>query len=194
MKAKMLLLMCMFLGAILLVLPGYAQDFSADMVSFSSEGSFTGKIYVSGEKSRVEMPEAVTISRMDKKLAWVLMPNEKMYMEQPLSPRSSASTREKLDGEIERKAEGNEKVSGRNTAKYRVIFELEGKREEVFQWIDEAAHIPVKTAAVDGSWSSEFKNIQTGPQGGELFEIPAGYRKMSLGMPDMNDLLGAIGN
>lgn len=194
MKAKVFYTILLVLGMALLACPGHAEDFSADMVSFSPEGTFTAKIYVSGEKSRMEMPEAITISRMDKKVAWVLMPSEKMYMEQPLNPRSAASTREKMDGEIERKVEGNETVNGRNTTKYRVTFEAEGKREKVFQWIDEAAHVPVKTAAIDGSWSSEFKNILTGPQDQGFFEIPAGYRNMSLGMPDMKSILDAMGD
>ncbi len=171
----------------------YAEDFSADMVSYSSEGSLTAKLYISGDKSRMEMPGATTISRMDKKVVWVLMPGENMYMEQPIDPRTAASTREKIDGEIERKAEGNETISGRNTTKYRVTFEANGKRESVFQWIDESAHIPVKTAAIDGSWSSEFRNIQSGPQDPALFVIPNGYTKMPLGMQDMKGVMDAMG-
>jgi len=192
MKTKILYAMFIVLGMAFLARDGYAQDFSADMVSSSAEGSFTGKIYVSGEKSRMEMPEAITISRIDRKVAWVLIPSEKMYMEQPLNPRSAASTSEKMDGEIERKAEGREMINGRNTTKYRVAYQVEGKREDVYQWIDEAAHIPVKTAAIDGSWSSEFKNIHAGPQDPGIFEIPAGYRPMSFDMPDMKSLLGGM--
>lgn len=181
-------------AVVLSVAPSFAEDFNADMISSSPEGSLKAKIYVSGDKSRVEMPEATTISRMDKKIAWVLMPNEKMYMEQSIDPRTTASTQEKLSGEIERKAEGNETVNGRNTTKYRVTFEEKGRRESVFQWIDEAAHILVKTAAIDGSWSTEFKNIKPGPQNTELFEIPSGYSKMSLGgMPDMEGIMNTMG-
>lgn len=170
----------------------YAQDFSADMVTSSPEGTFTAKFYMSGDKSRMEMPEATSISRMDKKIVWVLMPREKMYMEQPIDMRTAASMREKIDGEIERKAEGNELIDGRNTMKYRVTFESDGMRESVFQWIDESVHIPVKTAAIDGSWSSEFRHIRTGPQDSALFEIPAGYSKMSFGMPNMDDIKKAM--
>ena len=158
----------------------YAEDFSADIVSSSREGSFTAKLYASGDKSRTEMPQAITISRMDKKVVWVLMPTEKMYMEQPIDQRTAVSTREKVDGEIERKAEGNEVFGGRNTTKYRVTFKTNGKRESVFQWIDESVHIPVKTAAIDGSWSSELRNIRSGPQDPALFVIPSGYTKMPL--------------
>lgn len=172
---------------------GYAEDFAADMVSSSNDGSFTAKLYVSGDKSRTDMPGAVTISRMDKKVVWMLMPAEKMYVEQPIDTRAAMSTREKVDGEIDRKVEASEIVNGRSTVKYRVTFEVNGRRESVFQWIDESAHIPVKTAAIDGSWSSEFRNIRTGPQDSELFEIPAGYNKMSLGMPDMAGIMNAMG-
>lgn len=171
----------------------YAGDFSADMVSSSRDGSFTAKLYASGDKSLVEMSGVTTISRMDKKVVWMIMPGGKMYMEQPIDPRTAASTREKVDGEIERKAEGDEMIGGRNTAKYRVTFEANGKRDSVFQWIDESSHIPVKTAAVDGSWSSELGNIRSGPQRQELFEIPAGCDKMSLGMPDMDGMMNAAG-
>lgn len=171
---------------------GYASDFNADMVSSSPEGSFSAKLWVSGDKSRMEMPQAITISRMDKKVVWVLMPDEKMYMEQPIDLRTAVSMREKVDGEIDRKMEGNEIINGRSTAKYRVTFETNGKRESVFQWIDESAHIPVKTAAIDGTWSSEFRNIRLGPQNRELFEIPDGYNSMSLGVPDMKGMMDAM--
>jgi hypothetical protein len=121
------------------------------------------------------------------------MPSDKLYMEQPFDARMATNTKEKMDGELERRAEGNEMISGRNATKYRVTFEANGRRESVFQWIDESIHMPVKTAAIDGSWSSEFKNINTGPQDPALFELPDGYNKMSLNMPDMSGAMEAIG-
>lgn len=159
----------------------YAGDFSADVVSSSQGGPSTGRLWVSGDKSRMEMPRVTIISRMDKKVVWVLMSSQKMYIEQPINLQTVASTQDKIYGEIERTAEGNENISGRSTTKYRIIFEANGKRESIFQWIDKSAHIPVKTSAIDGSWSSESRNIQLGPQDPTLFEIPAGYSKM----PDM---------
>ena len=182
------------LSMVLLAVSGYAADFSADMVSKERGRSVTAKLYVSGDKSRVEMAEGIAISRMDKKVVWMLMPQERMYMEQPLDLRSAASTQGKMEGEIERKVVGTEKVIGRNTTKYLVTSKSRGKLESVFQWIDETAHIPVKTAAVDGSWSNEFKNIRTGPQDRGLFEIPSGFKKMSLGMPNIKDIMGSMNN
>lgn len=163
----------------------YAADFSADIVSSTPEGTFTAKMYVSQDKSRTEVEGTATIARMDKKVTWILMSAQRMYMEQPLDMRSVAGMNEKIDGEISRTAEGHETVSGVATTKYRVVYKAQGRQDEVFQWIDETRSIPVKTAAVDGSWSSEFKNIKAGPQDPSFFEIPAGYKKFA--MPTMND-------
>lgn len=192
MRMRVFCAMVLIFGVALATSVGYAEDFSADIVSFSSEGTFAGKIYVSAEKSRMEMPQAVTITRMDKKVTWVFMPGEKMYMEQPVDAHLAAGSTGKMDGEIERSVEGKETVNGMATTKYKVTYEVRGKSETVFQWIDETTHVPVKTAAIDESWSSEFKNIQTGPQNQELFEIPAGYNKMSFGASMMGDALGSM--
>ena len=169
----------------------YAVDFSADMIMSSRQSSMTAKLYVSDQKSRMEMPGTITISRIDKKVMWMLMPEQRMYMEHPLDMHTAMSTQEKVDGEIERKAEGKETVNGMSTTKYRVTIETGGRREMVFQWIDDVNHFPVKTAAIDGSWWSEFKNIKATPQDPALFEIPSGYNKMSFNMPDMS---GAMKN
>jgi hypothetical protein len=177
------------LGIAALQSPAYADDFNADVVTSAPEGSVAAKIYVSGNKSRMEAAEMVTISRLDRNVVWILMPAQKMYMEQPVNPRAAANVQEKVDGEIERSAEGAETVNGVKTTKYRITVETQGRRESIFQWIDEAMRFPIKTAAIDGSWSSEFKNIRKAPQDPQLFEIPAGYTKMSVNMPDMNALM-----
>ena len=100
--------------------------------------------------------------------------------------------RDKISGEVERKSEGSEMVDGRMANKYLVTVVVDGKTESVYQWIDEFVSIPVKTAAVDGSWSSEFKDIKVGRQDPSLFEIPEGYKKMAMGMPDMQDFSKAM--
>lgn len=177
------------LGIAALQVPLYAADFSADVVSNTPEGSVTAKIYVSGDKSRMETAGVTTISRVDKKVVWMLMPSEKMYMEQPFNLQTAASVEEKVEGEIERSAEGTETINGVKTTKYRITIETQGRRESIYQWIDEAMRFPVKTAAIDGSWSSEFRNISQAKQDAQLFEIPAGYTKMSMNMPDMSALM-----
>ena len=99
-----------------------ALDFSADMVNRSKEGSFTGKIFAAKDKIRMEMAGAVTITRMDKNVAWVIMPEQKMYMEQPFDPEKIAGATEKMPGEIERALVGHDTIDGRAADKYRIGY------------------------------------------------------------------------
>lgn len=61
-----------------------AQDFSADMVSRFGKETMQAKLFVSGDKMRMDMPESTMIIRNDKKVTWIVMPSEKMYMDQPI--------------------------------------------------------------------------------------------------------------
>ena len=162
-----------------------AQDFSADMVSTTKAGVFTGKIFVAKEKTRMETPQATTITRIDKNVVWILMPAQRMYMEQPLKPENVVATTDKMPGEIERKLVGKETVGGKRTDKYRIVYTTADKKETVLQWIAADSGLPIKSAAVDGSWTIEYKNLKTGKQPDSLFEIPTGYQKFSLGVPVM---------
>jgi hypothetical protein len=183
-------LVCAAAGIIVLLCAALvaAEDFSADMVSKDRSGTHKGKIFVSQDKIRMEIPEAVTITRMDKKIAWILMPQQKMYMEQPLQPGNQVPTSGKMDGELERKPLGTESLGSQLADKYQVTYKQGGAKETVFQWFVKGISIPVKTAAVDNSWSMEYKNIKTGRQSDSLFEVPADYQNFSAQMPSMKDL------
>ena len=94
-KATALVIAIMLLPAGL----AWALDFSADVISTTQGQSFKGKIYVSDEKVRMDTAGTSTITRMDKKVAWILMPSQNMYMEQPLSLEDVVGTAEKVPGE-----------------------------------------------------------------------------------------------
>jgi hypothetical protein len=162
-----------------------AQDFSADMVSTTKAGVSTGKIFVAKEKTRMETPQTTIITRIDKNVVWILMPAQKMYMEQPLKPENVVATTDKMPGEIERKLVGKETIDGETTNKYKIVYVTADKKETIFQWIAADSGLPIKSAAVDGSWIIEYKNLKTGKQPDPLFEIPTGYQKFSLGVPVM---------
>ena len=162
-----------------------AQDFSADMVSTTKAGVSTGKIFVAKEKTRMETLQTIIITRIDKNVVWILMPAQRMYMEQPLKPENVVATTDKMPGEIERKLVGKETVGGKRTDKYRIVYTAADKKETIFQWIAADSGFPIKSAAVDGRWTIEYKNLKTGKQPDSLFEIPTGYQKFSLGVPVM---------
>jgi len=166
----------------------FDQDFSADIVSTTKSGVVRGKIFVTKEKTRMEMPQAITITRMDKDIVWILMPDQKMYMEQPLKPENVQATADKMPGEVERKHLSTETVDGKTVDKYRIVYKGADKEESIFQWVATDSGFPIKTSAVDGSWTMEYKNLNIGKQSDTLFEIPAGYQKMSYGMPTIPEM------
>jgi len=166
---------------------GWALDYSADVVSAGKGQSVTGKIYVSQDKIRMDAAGTTSITRMDKKVAWIVMPGQKMYMEQPINPVSVAGASEKMPGELDRKLVGPDTVDGKAVDKYRIRYASNGVEAVVLQWIDPKTNIPLKTAAEDGSWSMEYKNLAIEAQPGDLFEVPHGYQKFE--MPDVKDVM-----
>lgn len=167
-----------------------AADFSADVVSKSGGAVFQGKMYSSGEKTRMEAGPAVTITRTDRKAVYVLMPQQKMYMEQPFDPNKMVGSSDRVPGEENREPLGEETVNGVQAQKYRITYAVNGQKNVVHQWLAKDNNVPVRTAAEDGSWSMDLKNINTGPVSPDLFDIPAGYQKLPMGIPGM----GGIGN
>lgn len=158
-----------------------AADFSADMVTRSAGQTMSGKIFMSGDNARMEFAEMTTITRGDKKVVWMLMPAQKTYMEQSIDPKTTMSMKEKVDGEVERKFIGNETINGRTAKKYFIRYKNQSGSGEMYQWVTDGLVMPVKTAAIDGSWSTELKNVKIGAQDASLFEIPKGYTKFSMG-------------
>jgi len=165
----------------------FAAEFSADMVNTSKAATISQKFFVNGNKSRMESPESIVIIRMDKNVMWMLMSQQKMYMEQPLDPSKIPATSEKYPGEMERTLVGKEAIDGRTTEKYRITYTVNGMKVTVYQWLAPDLGMPVKTAAEDGSWTMEYKNIETGSQPDSLFEIPSGYSKFT--MPSAGDMM-----
>ncbi len=158
-----------------------AMEFSADMISKSGGQSFTSKIYMKDKKVRTESrgQPGYSIVRQDKNVVWVVMPDTKTYMEMAYDPAQSQVPTEKAQGEVSRKLVGKEKIDGHPTEKYLVTVKEKGKTSEIYQWIATDLKFPVKTAAVDGSYSVEYKNIKMSAPD-NLFEIPGGYQKVTM--------------
>jgi len=163
----------------------FAQDFSANIVSTTKEGIQQGKVFVAKDKIRIEMMGSITISRQDKNAVWMLMPQERMYMELPLRPQDIVITSDKIEGEISRRLVGRETVDGKMADKYEVIYSLQGKNVRSFVWLTQGLNFPIKSAGADGSWMVEYKNVVIGEQPASLFEIPAGYQKFSTELPEL---------
>jgi outer membrane lipoprotein-sorting protein len=164
-----------------------AMEFSADTITTHKGGEkITGKLYYKPDRFRMEMKaheDMIVITRMDRKVAWNIMPAMKMYMEMPFDLKNRPMVDEKFEGETERKLLGSETIDGHPTKKYLITYKSGNRTDQVYQWIATDINFPLKTAATDGSWIQEFRNVRIGSQSGSLFEVPAGYQKMD--MPQM---------
>ena len=177
----------LFIGSMLMfAATSMALEFSADMVMTAEGHKMTSKMFAKGDHSRMEMTaegqRMITITRVDKKVVWNLMPEEKIYMEMPLNPKETPKT--EIKGEIDRKLVGSETIDGHPTKKYLITYKEGTATEKVYQWWATDIDFPVKTADVNNTWVQEFKNVKIGSQPNSLFEVPEGYLKMQIpGMP-----------
>ena len=178
MKRSLGLLLVLLLAGL-----AWAQEFSAESVmKMKGQPERTSKMYFSRDKWRIEGAAgdqySATIYRADKKVVWLLMPKQKAYMEQVLKSQDMTVQSQKMQNETERKFLGKETVNGISCDKYKISYKADGKVQSIYQWIGDG--MAVKSAAVDGSWSSELRNIKKGPQKDPLFAVPPGYRKLAL--------------
>lgn len=161
-----------------------AVEFSADTIStYKGEHETKGKIYFKADRFRMDMKaheDMIMITRVDKKVIWNIMPAQKMYMEMPFDLKNKPKVEEKFEGELDRKLVGNETIDGHPAKKYLITYKSGNEKHQVYQWFATDINFPVKTSAIDGSWSQEFKNIKIGSQQDSLFEVPAGYKKIQM--------------
>jgi len=164
-----------------------AQEFSADVATKAEGKIIKSKMFVSANKSRTEIntPEAggkvIMITRQDKKVVWTILPGN-MYMEQPVKPENIIATKEKVQGEVDRKLIGKDTVNGISCDKYLITTEAEGKKTAMFVWLDKDG-FPVKMSDEKEKWVTEYSNIKKEKQPDALFEVPAGHTKFA--MPKM---------
>jgi len=160
-----------------------AAEFSADMVMKAPDGeTMNGKIFVKGGKMRQEIDndgeKMVTILRPDKKLSWVLMVEEKAYMEMKMKPGADDPALAEKADPVKVKRLGNETVNGFVCEKIQVT---EGQ-SVITQWLSKELGWPVKgeVKSPEGVSTHEYKNIRKGNVADSLFELPSGYQKMAL--------------
>jgi len=189
---------CLIALILALSAPAWALELSADVVRRGQGREQTSKVFIKGDKVRLEgMPspgggQGHNILRTDKKVIWLVQPERKTYLELPLGHLTDMSqqalTGGKLPGETARRELGQEKIDGRPTTKYEVIYSISGQNYMIHQWLDRELKLPLKTAGADGGWSVEYRNLRLGPQVDALFELPADYQVISL--PDLIQGLG----
>lgn len=165
-------------------------EYSADSVMETAEISMKGRVHYTPTRERREMvmgsggEKMLTITRHDKKVAWTLMPAEKMYMETNIAKAKSKD--DPSSYKIEQTVVGPETVNGVSTTKSKIIMTgPKGEKMGGFMWVTkENIVVKMDAIAIDKKQKHRFKteltNLKVGKQDPKLFEVPAGYEKMSI--------------
>ncbi len=170
-------------------------DYAADVVMTADGAPVEGRIMRSTGKERREMTVEgeleIVIIRLDRNLVWSLAPDDKLYVESSLddvlgrTPDAAGKTREP---QLTLTALGSEQVAGMHASKKKVSGkEADGSAVEGVVWVsDDGIVLRAESALVDDdgkhhSLRMELKNVRIGPQSPALFEIPAGYKRVTHG-------------
>ena len=164
-------------------------EYSADSYMETSDGITQATVYVAHGNERREFVQdgekTVMILRHDKKVIWMLQPEDKTYMEQKMP---KGGRKDDLSAyKIEQTVVGPETINGVSTTKSKIIMiGPKGDKLGGFYWKSKEG-IVVKTDVISVDKKSkeriksELTNLKVGKQNPSLFEIPAGYEKMDMG-------------
>jgi hypothetical protein len=172
------------------------QPFSADvqMKGKNRNENVSGKMYFGVTKWRMDMStqghQMSMIVDMPSKVAYMVMPEQRMYMEmrmdqeapgaprtrdlRPVDPNNPCADQEDYTCQ---KA-GSEVVNGRSTDKW--VFTDRKQRESHTVWVDQKLRFPIRSVHHDGA-TMDLTNIQEGAQAAALFQVPAGFQKFDMG-------------
>ena len=165
-----------------------AAEFSADLIQKQGGVSTKGKVYIKGNKMRMEMetPAGTSVNLMDTEtgLMQMLQPAQKMYFEMQAPTTGVVQTDEALAKIADKKHVGTEKVNGHKCDKYELIYH-DRSLGKTTQWFSKKLNYPIKTVynGPQGEMVMEYKNIKEGKLDASLFKIPSGYHEMK--MPGM---------
>lgn len=166
-----------------------AAEFTADVVHTTKARTMTTKVYVKGQKVRHEINVGgstnATILRPDKGVMWMVNQRARTYMEEKASKKSL--TGEDMEKQLHQSATGKfagkQNVSGFVCNKYIYTFK-DKKQGTMTEWFAPKLgfKLPIKIRMADPKGKSmtiEYRNIHQTSLSDSLFQLPAGYKKVS---------------
>ncbi|HWK43843.1 MAG TPA: hypothetical protein VNT30_03925 [Stellaceae bacterium] len=195
---------CAVLGSVLAGSPARAAligdaavPFSADRTVVTDGKTYQGRVYAVPGKQRHEQEiqglNFVAVARADRRLAWVVLPDLKIYSEFAFPDAvNDLGDRSQLGPAL-----GTETVGGQRTTKYHVKHQgSDGSAIDGLVWLTadgivmrlNGTYTPVHGKTVDASL--ELSNLRLGAQPAELFDLPPGVKPLP---PEaVQQLLGGI--
>lgn len=166
-------------------------EYSADQVAGSEGKTMKSRVYHAPGKQRMDMEEGggqqSIITRADRKLFWIVMPDQKMYMEKSLE-EGKKERRDLTDCSFTQKSAGRETVNGIDAAKSEIEVSCPDTSEySGTMWTSKDGILVKMDAVAKGKGSKdrfrmELKNLKIGKQDPKLFEVPPGYQPIRMPM------------
>lgn len=160
-------------------------EYSADSMTTVNDMKMRAKVFHAPGMERREQvagdTERIIIMRMDRGVVYVLMPEERKYMEQSVQTMPGAM--DPAEMEMERTPAGADIINGKPAKKSRIRAKgPQGASFEGFLWeTDEGIIIKMDAVTVNGGqemrFVTELENLRIGLQDRRLFEVPEGYVK-----------------
>lgn len=166
-------------------------EYSADSMMQTEEGTMQQHVYVTPTRERKEMltgagDGGIMIFRFDTKQLLILMPSEKMYLEQSMAARQGQRD-DPAQWTYEDTAMGDETLNGVKVTKYKTIAtSTDGKKYGGFSWrTKEGINLKQDLLYKEGNEKKrmliELSNLKIGKQDPKLFEVPEGFTKFDMG-------------
>ncbi|MDT8284550.1 MAG: DUF4412 domain-containing protein [Thermovirgaceae bacterium] len=179
---------CAMLSASSINAEGTTVQYSATETISTERGDVEARIFVAPGMKRMEMSEATQILRFDKGVIWVLMPQQRMYMERSIASAPEGGGTLKY---LEKENLGKETVNGIAATKYKTVAEdPQGNRLQGFSWFTDDGilvknDMKVQSGGRSAQVKSEISDLKVERQDPSLFEIPQGFNKLAMpaGMP-----------
>ena len=162
------------------------RPFSADMITTYGQQQHRAKLYAIQKAFRIESEEggqrSIIILRFDRKLSWVLLPSEQMYLESALDwGKDLVRAGQDPEAKVEREFLGREPVDRYHCLKYRVRVASQGQVHTGIYWsAEELDGFVVKMLDEKSNAVVIYENIVLGPPDASLFEVPSGYSKITV--------------
>ena len=193
-KQAIMTLAVMIIATLVFTSMAFAVEFSANLNQKMTSGersmSMTGTIYVKGLLQRQDlttpMGKQTVIIRPDKGVMWMIMTAQKSYMERPIqkmnmkNPPTVESMLKKMPNF---KKIGSERIGAYQCDKYKFADKARNLSGVVSISPKLKQELKSDVTTPQGKMSLILSNIKEGTQKASLFNIPAGFKKMT--MPQM---------
>lgn len=164
-----------------------AAELTADLYQDSMGFVTQGKMYIKGDKLRMETDQGIVIIDQNASKSYTLNTADKTYMQMPINVDVAkiGQPMEEFDKEIaqiaDKKQLGTEEVNGYLCDKYEIIYHDKSKGK-MYQWYSEELKFPVKIVYESslGKMVTEYSNVKNDPIDDSTFQVPADYKKMTL--------------